>query len=131
MILRSALNGLRRFDDFQAELGIPRTVLSNRLAALVESGILERRDYREAGQRARAEYLPTRMGRELALPFMAMTQWGDKWLGGGVMPLSLCTRSTGRTVRVAYVDEDGQAVKGSDVEAVVDVDALKSKSKMK
>ena len=42
LILRSALYGMRRFDDFQAELDVPRTVLSSRLAALVDSGIMER-----------------------------------------------------------------------------------------
>src|SRR5207237_3072576 len=42
LILRSALYGVRRFDDFQAELDVPRSVLSNRLASLVERGIMER-----------------------------------------------------------------------------------------
>lgn len=40
LILRSALYGVRRFDDFQADLGIARSVLSNRLAELVETGIM-------------------------------------------------------------------------------------------
>jgi DNA-binding HxlR family transcriptional regulator len=89
LILRSAFWGLRRFDDFQADIDVPRSVLSNRLAALVESGIMERREYREAGQRARIEYPLTRMGQALGLPFMAMTAWGDKWLGDGISPLML------------------------------------------
>src|SRR5215470_18541980 len=77
LILRSALYGLRRFDDFQADIDIPRSVLSNRLAGLVESKIMERREYREDGQRARVEYPLTPMGRALGLPFFAMTQWSD------------------------------------------------------
>ncbi|MDO8981882.1 MAG: helix-turn-helix domain-containing protein [Afipia sp.] len=56
VILRSALYGVRRFDDFQNELDVPRSVLSNRLARLVENGLMQRRDYREDGQRARIEY---------------------------------------------------------------------------
>src|SRR6185436_12372270 len=71
MILRSALYGVRRFDDFQADLDVPRSVLSDRLAGLVKNGIMERRDYRETGQRARVEYPLTRMGRTLGLPFLA------------------------------------------------------------
>src|ERR1700710_150464 len=71
LILRSALYGVRRFDDFQADIEIPRSVLSKRLAGLVESGIMERREYREAGQRARTEYPLTEMGLKLSLPFMA------------------------------------------------------------
>jgi DNA-binding HxlR family transcriptional regulator len=66
LILRSAFWGLRRFDDFQADIDVPRSVLSNRLAGLIESGIMERRKYREAGQRARIEYPLTRMDRRSA-----------------------------------------------------------------
>lgn len=120
LILRSALHGLRRFDDFQADLDIPRTVLSNRLAGLVESGIMKRRNYREEGQRARVEYPLTEMGRALALPFMAMTQWGDEYLGEKKLPLTLRAKSTGEKITVAYVGEKGRAVPKADVEAVID-----------
>ena len=99
---------------------MPRSVLSNRLAALVESGIMERREYREAGQRARIEYPLTRMGQALGLPFMAMTAWGDKWLGDGISPLTLRSKSTGQKFSVALVDERGRRAKGSDIEMVID-----------
>ncbi|MBV8088430.1 MAG: helix-turn-helix transcriptional regulator, partial [Alphaproteobacteria bacterium] len=104
LILRSALYGVRRFDDFQAELDVPRSVLSKRLANLVEGGIMDRRPYSEQGQRARVEYHLTRMGETLGLPFMAMTAWADRWLGGGTSPLTLRSRSTGRKLSVALVD---------------------------
>jgi hypothetical protein len=55
------------------------------------------------------------MGRTLGLPFMAITGWGDRWLGGGFGPLTLRSRSTGRKVRVAYVDENDRTVAPSDV----------------
>jgi DNA-binding HxlR family transcriptional regulator len=119
LILRSALYGLRRFDDFQEELDIPRSVLSSRLAGLVEAGLLERRDYREEGQRARSEYPMTEMGRALALPFIAMTEWGDRWLGDGTKPMTLRSKSSGQAVRVALVDELGKPIKPSDVETVI------------
>lgn len=120
LILRSALYGLRRFDDFQADLDIPRSVLSNRLAGLAETGLMDRREYRDDGQRARTEYPLTAMGRELVLPFMAMTAWGDKWLGEGKGPLKLRSKTSGQTVSVAFVDERGKAVKPSDIETVID-----------
>ena len=120
LILRSALYGLRRFDDFQLDLDIPRSVLSNRLAGLVESGVMERREYREDGQRARIEYPLTEMGRSLGLPFIAMTAWGDRWLSEGAPPpLALKSKSSGQTLKVALVDERGKAVKASDVETVI------------
>jgi DNA-binding HxlR family transcriptional regulator len=126
LILRSAMYGVRRFDDFQADLDVPRSVLSNRLAGLVESGIMERREYREEGQRARVEYPLTRMGYALGLPFMAMTEWGDAWLGEPPSPVSLRAKPTGRKVTVAFVDDSGRAVKPADVETVVDTRAVKA-----
>jgi len=123
LILRSALYGLRRFDDFQVELDVPRSVLSKRLAALVESGIMERREYREAGQRTRVEYPLTRMGQALGLPFMAMTAWADKWLGGGNSPLTLRSRSTGQKLSVDLVDERGKRARRSDIEWTINVKA--------
>ena len=120
LILRSALYGVRRFDDFQAELDVPRSVLSNRLAGLVETGIMERREYREGRQRARIEYPLTDMGMTLALPFMAMTAWGDRWLGEGEPPpLTLRSKSSGQRVTISYVDEQGRVTRPDDVEPVI------------
>jgi len=119
VILRSALYGVRRFDDFQLELEIPRSVLSHRLAALVELGIMERREYREDGQRARVEYPLTEMGRALSLPFMAMTEWSDHWIGKGTSPLTLRSKTSGQRLRVAMVDEDGKPARKDDIEPVI------------
>jgi DNA-binding HxlR family transcriptional regulator len=120
LILRSALYGVRRFDDFHADLDIPRSVLSNRLAGLVDTGIMERREYREDGQRSRIEYPLTRMGQELGLPFIAMTQWSDKWVGDGDQPLTLRSKSSGQKLSVALVDERGKPARKSDIETVID-----------
>jgi DNA-binding HxlR family transcriptional regulator len=119
VILRSALYGVRRFDDFQVELEIPRSVLSNRLASLVELGIMERREYREDGQRARTEYPLTEMGRALGLPFMAMTEWSDHWIGKGTSPLTLRSKASGQRFRVALIDEGGKPAGKDDVETVI------------
>jgi DNA-binding HxlR family transcriptional regulator len=111
MILRSALFGLRRFDDFAAELGAPRTVLADRLKRLTAAGLLARRDYREPGRRARPEYWLTPMSAALRLPFLALTEWGDQWLeGDGPPPLAYCSRATGEPLRVALVDGGGHEV---------------------
>ena len=120
LILRSALYGVRRFDDFQADLDVPRSVLSNRLAAMVESGIMARREYREEGQRTRVEYPLTRMGRTLGLPFFAMTQWGDRWVGEKPSPFTLRSKASGQKLSAALVDEDGKPVQAADIEGVVD-----------
>lgn len=118
-ILRSALYGVCRFDDFQDELGVPRSVLSSRIAGLVDAGLMERRSYQEPGARARFEYPLTRMGRDLTLPFLAMTEWGDRWLGDGEPPLELKRKATGSKLRVALVDAEGRATPLNDLEIVV------------
>lgn len=108
LILRSALFGVRRFDDFQSELSIPRTVLSGRLKKLVEAGIMSKDSYRETGKRPRPEYVLTDMGQALQPILIAMTQWGDDWLSAGAQPPMGFTHAAKRQkVRAAFVDEDG------------------------
>jgi DNA-binding HxlR family transcriptional regulator len=132
LVLRSALYGVRRFDDFQAELKAPRSVLSNRLAALVANGLIARREYRDEGKRARIEYPLTAMGQALGLPFMAMTEWADRWIGNGHSPLMLRRKSNGQVLRVALVDQDGRVTPASDIDRVVAVKKPKpGKSKRK
>jgi DNA-binding HxlR family transcriptional regulator len=104
LILRSALYGVRRFDDLQADLDIPRSVLSNRLAGLVESGLMAKRKFREKGQRTRVEYPLTKTGTRLGLPFFAMTEWSDRWIGDGGSPSTLRSTANGQRLRVALAD---------------------------
>ena len=118
LILRSALFGVRRFEDFRAELGIPRTVLAARLKRLVASGLMVRQEYKSAGSRARPEYLLTDMGEALRLPFLAMRQWSDTWVGEGrTPPMTLARKSDGSAIRVAFVDEADRIVPGNDLTA--------------
>lgn len=116
LILRSAIYGLRRFEDFHHELGAPRTILSRRLAALVEAGLLERREYQEPGQRARFEYWLTEQGEALRVPFIALTQWGSRWLNTGRPPMVVMrNRHTRKRVRVGLVDEDAPVLTPADL----------------
>lgn len=111
LILRSALYGVRRFDDFQSELGCPRTVLSGRLKALEEAGLLKRQAYREAGKRARHEYVLSPSGAQLQTALIALTQWGDAFLSGDEpAPITFVQASTRKPVRAAFVDEAGGEV---------------------
>ena len=76
LVIRSAFEGVRRFDDFQDVLGIARNVLTARLNRLVEEGVLERVRYSE--RPPRDEYRLTAKGRELELARTALRRWGDK-----------------------------------------------------
>ena len=76
LILRDAFLGIRRFDDFQRDLGIARNVLADRLDRLVDEGILERRRYQERPERF--EYRLTATGRDLWPVLHALATWGDR-----------------------------------------------------
>jgi DNA-binding HxlR family transcriptional regulator len=77
LILRGTFNGLRHFEQFQAALGIARNILSNRLARLVEGGILERRP--DPTDRRKVIYSLTLKGEALLPVLIALRQWGQDW----------------------------------------------------
>ncbi|WP_086667701.1 winged helix-turn-helix transcriptional regulator [Lentzea kentuckyensis] len=83
LILRDVWVGMSRFEQLQADLGISRKVLTERLHHLVEQGVLERRPY---DRRPRYEYVLTRKGAELVDLLMVMKGWGDRWLAGEAGP---------------------------------------------
>ena len=109
LILRSSLFGVRRFDDYQKELGVPRTVLSGRLSKLVKAGVMAKQSYKEEGKRARPEYVLTEAGEALRPVLMALTQWGDDWLSeGATPPISFTHAKSRQRVRPGFIDEDGK-----------------------
>ncbi len=77
VVLREVFNGIRRFDDMRSHTGIPRQVLTNRLALLVDRGVLRREPYRLPGDRTRHEYRLTPMGLDLYPVLVAIAAWGD------------------------------------------------------
>jgi DNA-binding HxlR family transcriptional regulator len=77
LIVRESFLGVRRFDDFQERLGISRNVLTQRLAKLVDAGILERVQYSE--RPPRDEYRLTEKGVDLWPVLTTLRQWGDRW----------------------------------------------------
>ena len=84
LILRDAYLGISRFDAMQRNLGISRKVLAERLAALVDRGVLERVPYQQ--RPPRHDYRLTEMGRDLAGVLLAMKAWGDRWAPGAAGP---------------------------------------------
>ncbi len=130
LIVRCALLGIRRFDDFQSELDIPRNILSTRLKKLVEAGIMTRQSYKIAGCRPRPEYLLTEMGQALRLPFLAMRQWAERWVGNDrPPPMTIIRKSDDRPVYVSLVDSDGRPVAPDDLTATFADWAAEDRSK--
>jgi DNA-binding HxlR family transcriptional regulator len=80
VVLREVFNGVRRFDDMQQHAGVPRQVLTDRLARLVEHDVLRREPYRLPGERTRHEYRLTTKGFDLYPVMVALAAWGDRYL---------------------------------------------------
>src|SRR5271155_1024008 len=86
LILRDASLGLARFDEFQESLGIAPNILTRRLKALVEAGLLERRRYSE--RPPRDEYILAQAGGEFGRVLGALLAGGTKLFppgGAGVV----------------------------------------------
>lgn len=111
LLMREAYYGTRRFDEFAERVGITEAVAAARLRELVAAGLLERRPYREPGQRTRHEYVLTPMGRDLAPAALALMQWGDRYLAGEQgPPLALTHAGCGAPVSVEVQCAGGHQV---------------------
>ncbi|MEV6653686.1 helix-turn-helix domain-containing protein [Streptomyces sp. NPDC051219] len=78
LIMRDALDGVRRFSDFQKHLGLARNILSARLSKLVSHGILRLQPASDGS--TYQEYVLTEKGESLRLVMHALHQWGEDFL---------------------------------------------------
>ena len=99
LILRDALRGMTRFDQFQKSLGIAPNMLSRRLNALVAAGLLERRRYSE--HPPRDEYVLTARGRDFRMVTVALLTWGNRHFAPEGPSVLLVDRKTGRPITEA------------------------------
>ncbi|MEU8330808.1 helix-turn-helix domain-containing protein [Micromonospora sp. NPDC048839] len=111
VVLREVFTGIRRFDDMRVRTGIPRQVLTKRLASLVEQGVLRREPYREPGSRLRHEYRLTEKGLDLWPVLVAVLGWGDRYLADAEGSLLTVThRDCDAPVRLELRCADGHDV---------------------
>lgn len=80
LIVRDVAGGVTRFDALQKELGMSRRALAERLAALVEHGVLHRRRYTD--RPPRHDYLLTAKGEGLLPVLLSLQEWGDRYVLG-------------------------------------------------
>lgn len=114
LIIRDAFYGVRRFDQFQSDLGVARNVLTDRLEKLVSKGVLERRQYEE--RPPRFEYRLTASGRDLVSVILAMMSWGDRWTGQGDRPVSIVHTACGHVTNpLVACSECGEELKLKDL----------------
>ena len=111
LIVRDALKGKTRFSEFRDSLGAPSDILSNRLTKLVAGDILEKRTYREDGERERHSYHLTPRGEALRVVIAAMVQWGDEFNPAPEGAASRVVDSRdGDALHLAYLRADGSEV---------------------
>jgi DNA-binding HxlR family transcriptional regulator len=117
LILREAGLGSTRFDQFQKSLEIAPNILTRRLTALVEAGLLEKRRYSQ--RPPRDEYILTEPGRDYLPILQALGAWGRKHFGEG--PLSWpIDAATGDVVDPVVVDRNtGRPIADIDLRIVL------------
>lgn len=114
LILRASFNGLHHFEEYQGELGIARNILANRLARLVEHGILTRVPLPE--DRRKIEYRLTDKGFALLPTMVALRQWGERWeTGEPAFPVLVDERDRLPIRDVAVLAHDGRALAKQDL----------------
>jgi len=118
LILRDAALGATRFDQFRAGLGVAPNILSRRLKALTEDGLLEKRRYSE--RPPRDEYVLTAAGRDFLPVLQLLGEWARKHHGGGAPMTRLVDAETGAEVRPVAVDAATGAPLGARPLRVVD-----------
>jgi DNA-binding HxlR family transcriptional regulator len=113
LILRDALRGMTRFDQFQKSLGIAPNMLTRRLNALVASGLLERRRYSE--HPPRDEYVLTARGRDFRMVTVALLTWGNRHFAPEGTSVMLVDAQSGTPVDPVLVDrKTGRAITEAD-----------------
>jgi DNA-binding HxlR family transcriptional regulator len=114
LVLREAFNGVRRFDDMRRRTGMPRQVLSDRLARLVREDLLRKVPYQDAGQRTRHEYRLTSKGLDLYPVLVALMEWGDRHALGSAGPqVMLRHRDCGEPVRLQLSCQAGHILESA------------------
>lgn len=108
LILRDVFRGVRRFSQLQGDLGIARNLLADRLAKLVDHGVLEKVPYQT--RPLRHEYRLTAKGADLSTSLIALMGWGDRWYATDGAPTILvheeCGTPLAQTVRCPSCGED-------------------------
>lgn len=100
LIVRAALRGIRRFDDFCDDLGIARPILTERLRRLVRNGVMIKVPYQE--HPVRYEYRLTDAGIALSPVLVALVRWSEEHAPGATTPTALVHAPCGTELEQAF-----------------------------
>ncbi len=110
LVLRDVERGLTRYEQLRTSLGIAPNILSRRLMALTDAGLLEKKRYSQ--RPPRDEYVLTAAGRDFLPILMAIGAWGRKYNGEGTLSQHFDT-ATGEVVRPVVIDANTGAPIGT------------------
>jgi DNA-binding HxlR family transcriptional regulator len=117
LILRDALHGYTRFEEFRESLGVAPNILTTRLARLVDDGFLEKRQYSE--RPPRHEYVPTQRGRDFRPVLLSLMAFGNKHFAPEGAMVEVINTRTGKPADIGVFDRTtGLAVAAPDYRMV-------------
>jgi DNA-binding HxlR family transcriptional regulator len=98
LIIREAIMGSTRFDEFHERLGVARNILNDRLSTLASHGVFTRTP---SAENARIfHYRLTPKGLELLPVLAALMHWGDRWIHTDIgPPIVLVDKTTRKPIR--------------------------------
>jgi DNA-binding HxlR family transcriptional regulator len=102
LILRDALHGYTRFEDFRASLGVAPNILTRRLAALVEAGMLEKRQY--SAHPPRFEYVTTQRARDFRPVLLSLMAFGNRHFAPEGAIVEVVNTRTGKPADIGLID---------------------------
>src|SRR6201991_651293 len=103
LILRDALHGYTRFEEFRESLGVAPNILTTRLARLVDDGFLEKRQYSE--KPPRFEYVPTQRGRDFRPVLLSLMAFGNKHFAPEGAMVEVVNTKTGKPADIGVYDK--------------------------
>jgi len=103
LILREAIKGVSRFDDFQKRLDIATSTLTKRLAGLVDSELLDKKLYSE--KPPRYEYVLTQKGKDFRPVILSLLAWGNKYCAEEGLSVDLVDKETKESAMITLMDK--------------------------
>ncbi len=120
LILREMYLGFRKFDDFQKNLTISKSVLTVKLNRMLELGLLEKKEYQVEKQRSRYEYCLTDKGIDSSKVIIALLEWGNSYLVNPKNPsITTVEKGTFSATRLCMNNEQGEVVDWKDLRLVI------------
>jgi len=119
LIIRDAMLGVKRFSEFERRLGMAKNILTARLKALVDAGIL--RVVPASDGSAYNEYDLTQKGKDLLPTLIALRQWGEKYMydNGDAHSTMLDRRNRKPLAEIQVRSADGRVVGVDDVDVLM------------